>query len=95
MEPLIIRDYPNENDYLFKERKMTNETVNTVANVVNEIAPESVAAQTITAVATTIIDPSPVNIVSDLALAVELVNEFKSKISGLHPSIGNIIKALF
>lgn len=66
-----------------------------VVAAVASVAPSSVAVQAAEAVISTTADPSPLNIVADLELAIKLVSEFKTKLAGLHPSIANIIKALF
>lgn len=47
------------------------------------------------AVAATVADPSPLNIINDLELAYKLLNEFRDAISGLHPSVSNLFKAMF
>jgi len=43
----------------------------------------------------TVADPSPANIIDDLELAIRLVKQLKQELDGLHPSVINIIKALF
>jgi len=65
-----------------------------IVNAANEIAPNAPIVEAAVAVATTIADPTPVNILADLELALALVKQFKANIAGLHPSILNIIKAL-
>ena len=67
-----------------------------IAQAAAQVDPNSVAAQVVEAAVETAANPAnPLQIVKDLELAVQLVSEFKSKLSGLHPSIVNIIKALF
>lgn len=68
---------------------------NEVVTAVEAAAPDSIAAQAVEAAVKTATDPSILNIVADLELAHTLLNEFKAKISGLHPSVANIFKALF
>lgn len=60
-----------------------------------DIPKDSIVVATVEAVANTIVDPSAMNIVNDLELAHALYNEFKSRISVLHPSVSNIFKVLF
>ena len=79
---------------LTKENVMS-EVPNEVAQAVEAVAPESIAAQAIEAAVETSVDHSPIKIVEDLALAHSLWSEFKAKIAGLHPSVANIFKALF
>lgn len=44
------------------------------------------------AVGATIADPSPLNILRDLEVAAKLAQRFKASISGLHPSVIDVIK---
>lgn len=46
------------------------------------------------AVAETIADPNPVNILKDLEVAARLAQKFKASLSGLHPSIIDVIKGM-
>lgn len=77
-----------------KENQMSD-VANEAAQVIETVAPESIAAQAVEATVTTVADPSVFNIVADLELAHTLYNEFKAKISNLHPTVANIFKALF
>ena len=45
-------------------------------------------------VAKTIEDPSIVNILTDIVMARKLVDEFKTAMSNLHPSVSTIFKGL-
>ena len=74
---------------------MTDEAVQAVEAVANAVSPHAPILKAAEAVVTTIADPSPNTLVSDFELAVQLVDELKAKLSGAHPSIMNIIKALF
>lgn len=46
------------------------------------------------AVGETIADPSPLNILKDLEVAAKLAQKFKASLSGLHPSVLDMIKSL-
>ena len=72
-----------------------NQVVDDVVNVANKMDPNSVAARAAAAAIATIASPSPALVVSDIALAIQLVDELKAKLSGTHPSIMDIVKALF
>lgn len=67
---------------------------NEVASVSAESVPNAPITQIVDAVAKTIADPSPANIVADIELATNLVSQLKANLSGTHPSIMGIIKAL-
>lgn len=69
--------------------------VNEVAQVVEATAPDSVAAEALGAVVSTVADPSPLNIINDLEIAIKLAKKLKASLSGMHPSVTDIIKALF
>ena len=78
-------------------RELTmNQLENNVLNAAEQIAPNSPVVEAAGAVVATIADPeSPSTILADLELAITLVKQFKAKIAGLHPSVINIVKALF
>lgn len=46
------------------------------------------------AIGATITDPSPLNILRDLEVAAKLAQKFKASLSGLHPSVLDMIKNL-
>jgi len=64
-------------------------------SVIEEESKSVSVLEALQAIVKTIDDPSIANILADLELAQTLVNEFKANIAGLHPSIANVIKALF
>ena len=66
-----------------------------VLNVAESLDPNAPIVQATEAVVETIADPSPETIVADLMTAHSIIAEFKAKMSGLHPSIYNLFKALF
>ncbi len=72
-----------------------NDAVDKVIEIANAVAPDSVAVEATQAIVKTLDDPSILNIVADLELAYKLIFEFREKIDGLHPTVGNLIKALF
>lgn len=55
----------------------------------------SPALQALQAIVQTVDQPSIENILADIELAHTLITEFKANMSNLHPSVGNILKALF
>ncbi len=55
----------------------------------------SPALQALQAIVQTVDQPSIENILADIELAQALVKEFKEKMNNLHPSVANIVKALF
>jgi hypothetical protein len=63
-----------------------------MANQVDQNAPILQVAE---AAVSTVLNPGPASIVADLELAVTLVQEFKAKLAGMHPSVLNLVKALF
>lgn len=74
---------------------MTDTAVNDVVEVANEVAPEAPITQAVEAAVETAADPSVLNIVSDLELAHTLITEVKAKLAGLHPTVANLLKAIF
>ena len=74
---------------------MTNPEVQAVENAVEQALPDSPVVQVAEAVAATVADPSPLNIMNDLQLALNLAKKLKAKLAGMHPSVTDIIKALF
>ena len=74
---------------------MTQETNANPANVANAVDPNSPAAQIVQAAVETIASPNPVKLVEDIALAVKLANEIKSRLSDSHPSVLSFLKSLF
>jgi hypothetical protein len=73
--------------------------MSTIASEVLAVAetaiPTSVAVQASEAILSTIAAPTPLTIMQDVELAIQLIAEFKTKMSGLHPSVSAIVKALF
>ena len=65
-----------------------------VLAVANQVAPQSPAVEAIQAVADTIADPSPTNIIADVELALKLAKKLKVALSNMHPTVTNVIKAL-
>lgn len=61
---------------------MTDETVSPIVEAVEPV-PSTVA------------DPSTATLVADIETAIKLVDELKTKLSGVHPSILDLFKAIF
>jgi hypothetical protein len=57
--------------------------------------PASPALQAASDVIATVADPSAANILQDIEHAIVLIQELKSRMNGLHPSVVNLIRALF
>ena len=74
---------------------MTSEVVNEVLNAAQEVAPNAPVVEAAVAAVSTVADPSPANLLADVELAYKLIQQFKADIAGLHPTVGNILKALF
>lgn len=72
-----------------------NSTENTVLNAAEALDPNAPVVQAAEAVVATAADPSPEVILADLTTAHNIIAEFKAKMAGLHPSISNLLKALF
>ena len=77
----------------FREKLMSDEAVQAVEAVANEL-PQSIAAKAAAAAVETISNPNPIQILEDIKIAVDLVNEFRAKIKD-HPTLSDYIKALF
>jgi hypothetical protein len=56
---------------------------------------QSPAEQVAEAVAKTILVPSPVVIVEDVELALNLVKKLKSDLKHVHPSVWDLVKLMF
>lgn len=72
-----------------------NKVVDGVMTAVSAIDPNAPMLKAAEAVIATVANPSPSTLVADFALALQLVEELKEKLAGTHPSIINIVKALF
>ena len=72
-----------------------NQVVNDVVNAANQLDTGSVVTRATEAVIETVVNPNPATIISDITLAIQLVDELKAKLSGTHPSIMDVVKALF
>jgi len=66
-----------------------------VLQTAEQIDPNAPVVQAAEAVVATIADPSPLNVMNDLELALKLAKRLKSTLSTMHPSVTDIIKALF
>lgn len=87
---MLVHDYRNHKRRIY----MSDEAVQAVEAVANEVVPDSIAAKAAGAVVETIANPNPIQILEDIKIAVELVNEFRAKIKD-HPTLSDYIKALF
>lgn len=74
---------------------MTSPIVDAVVNAAAEAAPDSPAVEAAAAVVATIASPSPETILADLEAAHKIIADFKARMAGLHPSIRNLLKAIF
>ena len=70
------------------------EVVNEIAQTLQQIDPQSIAAQALNAAINTAAHPDVITILNDLALGHKIITEFKANINNLHPSVANVIKAL-
>lgn len=74
---------------------MTDEAVQVVEQVANEVAPNSIAVQAVEAAVKTAASPTdPITLIEDVKLVASLWSEFKAKIQA-HPTLSDIVKALF
>jgi hypothetical protein len=64
-------------------------------SVTESVVPNSPVVEALQAIVRTVDEPSISVILADIELAYVLVNQFKKDMQGLHPSVANIIKALF
>lgn len=74
---------------------MASEVVNAVVNAVDSVAPNVPAVEVAAAAVSTAADPSPSNILADIELVVGLVKQLKVALAGKHPSLLEIVKAIF
>lgn len=73
---------------------MTN-IVEEIINAVSEVNPDSPAILAAKAALETLTNPTPTQIMEDLALACELIKRFREEMNGLDPTVVNILKAIF
>lgn len=69
--------------------------ITALVNQAAEIAPHVPIVEITSAIAKTIANPSSENILFDIELAVRLVKQFKTDLSGTDPSVIDIVKLLF
>lgn len=71
-----------------------NQVTDEVLKVAEGIAPEAPIVEAVAAVAETVANPSPSNIINDVELAVRLVKQMKAKLTNAHPTVWDIVKSL-
>jgi hypothetical protein len=71
-----------------------NELETKVLGAIESVDPNAPAVQVAAAAASTAADPSPANLIADVELALSLFKSFKASLSGLHPTVWNVIKLL-
>lgn len=66
-----------------------------ILNAATQAAPSAPAVELTEAAISTAANPSPSNIISDVELVIGLVKQLKTALTGVHPSVANIVKFLF
>lgn len=74
--------------------EVENGIVNELGKTIEEALPDNPIVEVAEAVVSTVLSPTPENILADIELAIKLVKQFKEDISGLHPTASNLLKTL-
>ena len=67
---------------------------NDILQAANAIDPNAPAVQIAEAAINTVANPSAENILADAELAINLVKQLKTALSGTHPSVSKLVKSL-